>query len=274
MPVTPEDVRAFDFQGVDCQEQLDRIAAYYNCVLRLDASIGALFEKLDAMNILDNTLVIFLSDNGPPFSRAKASCYEAGVNIPFILYSPSLKETGVSSDALISSVDIFPTVMDIMGFDAPDGIQGKSLVPILDGTETEVRKYLYTEFTYHGPNSYFPTRTIRDDRFKLIVNLLAPDLGSPFFNVDGDPAYRLSREQKYDGTWVREIFDRWKAPPSMELYDLANDPFEKNNLADDPRFQDKLEELRSQLTSWLSESGDPFIDEEYRREYTERLRTE
>ena len=109
--LSPNDVFPWPWQQISTAAQLKKIAGYYNCVHRIDATIGMLESVLRQTDHMEDTLVVFLGDHGPPFTRGKTSCYESGLRVPFIVRWPGVSEAHVS-DRLVSSVDIYPTIMD------------------------------------------------------------------------------------------------------------------------------------------------------------------
>ena len=257
-PYKAEDVEAFDFQQINEHAQKVHIAGYYNCVARLDKGIGALLEVFREANILKNTILIFLGDHGPPFTRAKLWNYESSVNVPFIVRYPGKVAKGSVSTSLISSIDIFPTLLDLTGFSPEIDYEGKSLSPVFSDPEHDIRDYQFTEFTFHTHFTYFPRRTIRDKRFKLIHNV-RHRAADPFLSTDGDKAHEYSQKSEYEGSKVEQAFNLLADPPEYELYDLKNDLYEFNNLASKPKYQDKLNELKERLYQWRKETHDPLL---------------
>jgi N-sulfoglucosamine sulfohydrolase len=289
-PYGPEDIAPFDFLGVDVPELRKQIAIYYNCVSRADTGVGMLLDSLKARGLDDNTLVIFLSDNGPAFTRGKATNYEAGLHVPFIVYYPR-GTPGQVRDELVSAVDIVPTILEAVGVQTPDHLPGKSLLPLLRGSRPPWREYLFAEFTAHGIDHYYPRRSVRDQRFKLIHNLLAgrqnPWTGidivralgeqEPLRNAAGlynaaspaffaDPARSFGAEPEV----IRRSFLTYLNPPEFELYDLENDPYERTDLSGNPEYADILAQLRTQLETCRQETKDPFLSREYTQEFTRR----
>ena len=254
--VTADDVQPFPFQGIDHPQQLDRIAGYYNCVARLDAGIGLLMEALSASGQVDDTLVIFLGDHGPPFSRGKTTCYEGGLKVPFFVRWPGVSEPHIS-EKLISAVDIVPTILDAAEVQAPVTLHGRTLRPVVSGEGRAWREYVGADFHFHGEKNYFPRRAIRDSRYKLIHNLIAGDRNA-YVTVDADRAYQYSRDDKYAGTPTQETFDRAYDPPDYELYDLKADPWEFHNLSGDPEHAETLNRMKAALDQWRAETDDPF----------------
>ena len=256
-PFTTEEVRAFPFQRVDTPTELDRIANYYSCVARLDAGIGMLMEALAETGQADNTLVIFLGDHGPPFVRAKTNCYEAGLKVPFLVRWPN--KPAQTFSGFVNANDIVPTALEAAQIAIPANLPGRSLQPIADNQPFEDRPYLYGEFTAHGPTLFYPMRSVRDKRYKLIVNYLS-EKPFPSLTVDGDPAWKEAQKKKFADTPVRAVFNRYEQRPPLELYDLQQDPEEFINLANDPAYQTVINRLQKALTQWQQQTHDPMLD--------------
>jgi N-sulfoglucosamine sulfohydrolase len=260
-PLKPENVKPFPFLGLDAPKVREDTAAYYNCVERADAGLGLLLEALEQSGKAENTVVVYLGDHGPPFTRAKTSCYEAGVRIPLVVRWPDRAKTGLASDAFVSTVDLLPTIAGAAGIALPKPVAGQSLVPLLEGKEAAWRDTLCTEYTSHGQKNYFPRRSIRDARYKLILNLLQ-DRENPVGGVDGCAAWQTSRGPAWEDTAVRRVYDTYRRPPAVELYDLQNDPNEFENLTDSHEVADVKARLLSQLEAWRRQTDDPLLDPE------------
>lgn len=260
-PLQPSEQTLFDFQQIDTPDQRIRTAGYYNAVERLDDGIGMLMKVFKERGLFENTLIIFIGDHGPPFARGKTTVYEAGIRIPFIVRWPGVSKP-MSSQAMVSTIDILPTILDAVGVDLPGAMHGKSMRPILQDPEAAWRDYLVAEFHFHGIRPFYPRRAIRDHRFKLIHNLLAGK-AKPSTGIDGDPAYKISRSEQYAGSPVRRAFDTFADPPEFELYDLQSDPIEFNNLADKAEYKEILERLQKALLDYRVETDDPFLKPGY-----------
>jgi len=257
-PLAPGTSTLFDFQQIDTPEQRIRTAGYYNAVQRLDDGIGMLMDVLKKHGHFENTLVIFVGDHGPPFARGKTTVYEAGIRIPFIVRWPGVSKP-MRTNAMVSTIDILPTILDATGV-APTGkMHGESLRPVLQDEDASWRQYLVAEFHFHGSRPYFPRRAIRDHRYKLIHNLRAGK-ARPSTGIDADPAYRLSQEPRYNGTLVRRAFDTFANPPEFELYDLEKDPIEFHNLAGKSEHRVIQQRLIRALVEYRRETNDPFLD--------------
>lgn len=266
-PIRTGGAPAWPFQGIDDAVQLERIAGYYNCVQRLDAGVGMLLDVLNRSGRADDTLVIFCGDHGPPFARGKTTCYEAGLRVPFLVRWPGVSKP-MKSKAMVSTVDILPTILDAAGTAIPDGLHGKSLRSVISDPSVNWRKYLAAEFHFHGASPFYPRRSIRDDRYHLIHNLRAGQ-ARPSPSIDGDPAFRLSAQARYNDTPVRAAFATFSNPPEFELYDLSTDPHELRNLAGREDVKDVQARLTDALMQWRRETNDPFLDAEHVRKFAE-----
>jgi N-sulfoglucosamine sulfohydrolase len=261
-PLQPGPAVIFRWQQTDTPAHETRTAGYYSAVQRLDAGIGMLMDTLQRHNLLENTLVIFVGDNGPPFTRGKISVYENGIRTPFIVLWPGVSRVADVNKAMVSTVDILPTILDATGQPIPTHVQGESLRSALSDTTYAGRAYLVAEHHFHIKKPFTPQRAIRNQRFKLIHNLRSGAV-QPILGVDGCSAYFISRQPEYVGTAVRATFDTFATPPEFELYDLVNDPIEFHNLAADPLYQDVLTELKSALMAWRKDTNDPFLDQAF-----------
>ena len=214
--------------------------------------------------------MIFVGDHGPPFARGKTTCYEGGLRVPFIVRWPGVSRPMVSR-AMVSTVDIVPTALDAAGRPIPEGLHGHSLRPVVSDPEAPWREYLAGEFHFHGASPFYPRRAIRDGRYQLIHNLRAGE-ASPSTGIDGDQAYRLSQQPRYDGTAVRRAFDTFAHPPEFELYDLETDPSEFDNLSDNPRLAEVRQRLEKALLAWRKETHDPFLEPEFLQQFARKAK--
>lgn len=267
-PLSASDVEPWPWQQIERPEQMEKIAGYYNCVQRIDVAIGRLMKSLADAGHADDTLIILLGDHGPPFARGKTSCYEAGLRVPFLVYWPGVSEPHVSPK-LVSSTDIYPTILDAVGVAIPKQVHGRSLRSVLTPIVTRNphdtwREALVGEFHYHGADPFFPRRAITDGRFKLIHNLRADESTAPS-SIDGDKASTWASERP-EGDVVREVFARLTNPPEWEFYDLESDPIEFVNLANssDAEVAAARERLQGSLKQWQQETSDPFGDAAFR----------
>lgn len=253
----PEEVTPFPFQGFTTPNLRKRTAGYYNSVARLDAGIGLLVEELKAQGRWQNTLFIFLSDNGPEFTRAKTTCYEAGLQVPFIVKFPNDLARGAVVNAPVSSIDIVPTILQAVGVPTPANLAGESLEKVVVGAGRS--RSIFGEATAsRAKYGLFPVRSIKDGQYKLIHNLQ---------HAKGNPLRQLSDQAADEAAKTdiparsREALARLKNPPEYELYDLAEDPYEFIDLGADPAKAEVIARLRRLLADWRSRTGDPITKE-------------
>ena len=266
--VEPSEKTVLPFQRIDTPAQRKRVAGYYNSVKRMDIGVGMLLKKLKRHGHADNTLVIFIGDHGPPFDRGKSTTYEGGLRVPFLVRWPGVSKP-MRSSAMVSTVDILPTILDAAGASTDIKRHGCSLRPVLADADAAWREYLAGEHHLHGA-PWFPQRAIRDSRYKLIHSLLA-DSVSRRTMIDGDIGYATSREERYAGTPVRKAFDTFANPPEFELYDLVNDPWEFHNLAGKAEHAETERRLKTALKAWRHETGDPALDPAFHDQIKQQL---
>ena len=156
---------------------------------------------------------------------------------------------------LVSTLDLMPTLLDATRAKPVAGLPGRSLIPLLEGETPDWREYLFTEFHTHSAHNYFPQRTVRGPRFKLIQNLMPGEInpGHDYTLHRFYPA--LSPTLAAAPRHVREAYREMRQPPEFELYDLEEDPYEFRNLAGDPRYSQPLGELRRDLSLAVPLSG-------------------
>jgi N-sulfoglucosamine sulfohydrolase len=222
------------------------IAAFKASARSLDHGVGMVLSELDASGLSDDTLVIFTTDHGMPFPGAKATLYDRGLGVNLILRGPEPFHGGKVNDALVSHIDIYPTVCEYLGIERPAWLQGVSLLPLLRGEVTQAREEIFAGSTWHA--AYEPQRAIRTTRHKFIRRWgerLTPVLP----NTDDGP----SKDLLLNNGWAeREI-------PKEQLYDLLFDPNEANNLLGDQSYAATLEDLRGRLEAWMRETDDPLL---------------
>jgi N-sulfoglucosamine sulfohydrolase len=239
------------------------LSEYYNSIHRLDQGVGFVLDALEKAGLAKSTLVIFISDNGPPFINSKTTLFDAGVHLPLIIRHPNIKPS-VNSD-MVSYIDILPTLLDYVGHPgAVDPAQkrlGHSLLPIL---EHEARgsdlNQVFGSHTFHEVTNYWPTRFIRDRRYKYHRNL-AWRLDFPFAaDLYGSLSWEDIRNSSDNEITIggRKLRDYFFRPPE-ELFDLETDPNEVNNLATDPSYSAVLGDLRGKLEEWQRRTEDPWL---------------
>ncbi|MFR9564980.1 MAG: sulfatase [Rikenellaceae bacterium] len=258
----PEKLSLFP-QYPDTKGVRDDLAAYYDEIHRLDKDFGEIMEWLDKNGLRENTIVIFVGDNGGAQFRGKGTLYEWGLRVPFLVRWEGHIDAGTISDAVVSAEDIAPTILDAVGVKIRTEITGVSLMPVLRDPKATVRKYAYAERGAHGmrlpesSSAFDLQRCVIGDRYKLIYNII-PQL--PFSPVDfyKMPFWKELERMNAEGELEQKFVDLYFAPHRVffELYDLENDPWEFNNLRNDPAHKEILNELKYEMSHWMIRERD------------------
>ena len=244
----------------DTPEARAELAQYYQSISRLDRGVGRLIEMLKEEGKYDNTLIIYISDNGSAFPGSKTTLYDPGMRLPCIVREPGDKAGGRVNDALISWVDIVPTILDFAdAMPTASAFHGRSFRRLI-GTATEKgwRKEVYASHTFHEITNYYPMRVIRSKKYKFIWNIAYP-LTYPFASDLWDSAvWRAVRRDQPEMFGSRSV-EAYLHHPRFELYDLQADPNETVNLADHPEFQGLVQSFCEKIKQFQKETNDPWI---------------
>ena len=242
-------------------------ARYFDLITAMDVWVGDILDQLDEDGLAENTLVVFWSDHGASFPRAKRWANEAGVRVPLIARWPGRIEAGTARREVVQKLDLAPTVLNVAGIDIPAHMHG---TPLLTETGETLPAAPYAYAGRDRMDAQEDTvRTIRDERFRYTLNL-HPDRSAMQYNHYPDHVgtwndlRRLGHKEGEMLTFGRtpDILtdlqrSMMKVPrPTEELYDIAADPHETRNLADDPSHAETKRRLRNELQRWRDEYGD------------------
>ena len=241
----------------DCDAVRGDLAEYYQSVARMDRGVGLILEVLSETGQLDETLIIFISDNGIPFPGAKTTLYASGIHLPLIMAGPGLPQ-GRANQTLVSYIDLAPTILDWTKAKGPSyKLFGKSILPIAGDDNSKARDAVFGSHQFHEITMYYPMRTVVTSRYKLIVNLDHKKEYPHPSDLWASPSWQHVRK-----TGVKMMGKRSVAAflqrPREELYDLSSDPNELNNLAGDASHAQTLDDLRQRLRAWQQETNDPW----------------
>ncbi|MFW6312377.1 MAG: sulfatase [Spirochaetota bacterium] len=228
----------------DSEQLREDFARYRKSAASLDRKIGLVLEALDRSGLGDTTIVLCTTDHGIAFPEMKCSLKDAGIGVMCMLRVPGREPRRV--DALASHVDVFPTLCDLRDIAHPNRLEGRSLVPLIDGSAESVRDEIYAEVNFHAAAE--PKRAVRTSRYKLIRrydNRTRPVLP----NVDDG----LSKSWFLEAGWGDAPID------SEQLYDLYLDPYERCNRIADERLASVRGSLRERLDRWMESTGDPLL---------------
>ncbi|MFT5467955.1 MAG: N-sulfoglucosamine sulfohydrolase [Verrucomicrobiales bacterium] len=275
----------------DTPECRSELAHYYQSCSRIDQGVGRLVEILKEAGLYDKTLIVFTSDHGMAFPGGKTTVYEGGLKVPFVVRNPYEENRGVRSDALISHIDITPSLLDFAGGldseknrpkewvdpnqfwkDKPyamnenrgpskglKAFHGKSWISILGKPDAAHWETIFASHTFHEIQMYYPMRVVRDADYKLIWNI-AHGLPYPFASdLWAASTWQAQWDKGKDANYGTGTVDSYVNRPAFELYDIRKDPTESNNLAENPEFTEVLKRYKETLKSYQKQMGDPWI---------------
>lgn len=221
------------------------MAAFMASARSLDQGIGAVLNELYRLGLAERTLVVCTTDHGLAFPRAKATLYDSGTGVMLLMRGPGGFTGGKVVDSMVSHLDVYPTLCEAAGVEAPGFLQGTSLSPLVGDGVAAVRDELFTEMTYHA--AYEPQRAVRTSRWKYIRRF--HDYDQPVLaNCDDSATKELLIEAGWGGQYV----------PEEQLYDLVLDPTESRDLSSDPEHLEVLAALRERVEAWMEETDDPL----------------
>ncbi|MFY0686192.1 MAG: sulfatase [Cyclobacteriaceae bacterium] len=253
-PHTPEEVILPPYHPDNDSSRKD-YRLYYDEITRMDQYIGDVIGELENQGVSDNTVILFITDNGRAFPRDKTTLYEGGIKTPFIVKWPGEITAGVKNQNMVSSVDIAPTFMKIAGLELLKQFEGFDLSGMFTDETASVRDLVYAEDHWHDFEDY--TRAVRTRKFKYIRNFY-PDLANtPSADVLRDPTWTGMVQEYEAGTLNDAQLACFQVPrQDEELYDVENDPFELKNLALDPEYQSILSDMRGKMSEMRTLTND------------------
>ncbi|ALC82913.1 MULTISPECIES: sulfatase family protein [Bacillus] len=212
----------------------------------LDKAIGRILHTLNETGLQDNTIVVYTTDHGIAFPRAKGTFKEAGLETALIIYHPEYIQEGKTNSDLLCNIDLMPTILELAGIAIPEDLDGKSFAKVFSEDDAKIRDEFFCELTWH--DRYHPMRGIRTDRYKYVKNF-----------ENGPKIYMpLDAHKSLSGQEVRE---EYYVPNELEeLYDLEQDPLEQSNLIADEKYKEIAIELRQKVQRWMEETNDPLLN--------------
>ncbi len=275
----------------DTPETREELAQYYQSCSRVDQGVARLVEILKAADLYDRTMIVFTSDHGMAFAGGKTTVYEGGLRVPMVVRDPYQKQRGVTSDALISHIDLTPTLLDFAGgldaaanapknmLDADDfwkerdeavqenrngnkeftSYHGRSWMHCLADPDAAHHETIFASHTFHEIQMYYPMRVVRDSQYKLIWNIAHP-LPYPFASdLWAASSWQAQLKKGPDAPYGMITVGRYVQRPEFELYDIASDPHESTNLADSADHQVILKQYQERLKEMQKALDDPWI---------------
>lgn len=231
------------------------LAQYYDEIERLDRFVGAVFAELESQKVADNTLVVFLSDNGRAFPRDKTTVYDGGIKTPLLMRWPGRIPAGTVCPQLMSTVDLAPGFLEAAGLKPASTMQGVSFLPLLADARRPIRNEIFAEQNWH--DFEHRSRALRTEHYKFIVNDYTDGALTPGADAVRGVAYReLQRLRKAAQLSPLQQQCFTLPRPAIELYDLRSDPGEFNNLAAVPAYAPMLAELQRRMDAWRKDTAD------------------
>jgi arylsulfatase A-like enzyme len=234
----------------DNSETRRDMAGFHASARVLDKGIGVILNALEDAGLRKNTIIVSTTDHGIAFPDMKCSLRDSGTGVSMILSGPGVFSKPAVSDALLSQIDLFPTLCDALEIPKPAWLTGRSFLPLLLGTQTSTNDAIFAEVNYHA--AYEPKRSVRTARWKYIRHF--------------DDRHQVVLPNCDDGPsksyWLA---NQWKATEVVaheELYDLVFDPNEQRSLIDSnqPDARGALVDLRQRLDKWMKDTRDPLLD--------------
>ena len=231
----------------DCPETRSDMARFKASATKLDHRMGVVFDALKHHGLWDNTVIVCTTDHGIAFPFMKCNLTDHGIGVMLLMRVPGVADGGRVIDAMVSHIDVYPTLCEVAGVRPPASVEGRSMMPLLRGERDTIRDEVHAEVTYHAARE--PKRCVRTERYKYIRNFDPLDHQVlPNIDAGESKTYLLSH-----GLADRPI-------PAEQLYDLVFDPTESHNLADSESHRDVLHDMRSRLATWMERTNDVITD--------------
>ena len=241
----------------DLPEIKKEIAEYYTSVHRGDESIGAILKALKESGQEENTIVIFLSDNGMAFPFAKTNCYLNSTKTPLLVKWPGHTKAGtVNSKDMVSGIDLTPTILDMLGLPPLLDIDGKSFTDTLNGKPSEEFNEVFTVFNTTSAKREYPMRCIVDSEYGYILNLWHD--GETRFKNESQAGltFNAMAQASINDDVVKQRTEFFEFRVPEELYNIKTDPDSLHNLADDTSYNHIINKMRDSLISYMETTCD------------------
>ena len=244
---------------IDTKETRQHWAQYYSDITGMDDEMGKIY-KLAQEKFGDNFIFIYSADHGAQWPFHKWNLYDAGIKMPLIIVWPGHTKPNTRTNAMVSWIDILPTLLDITNAEMPADIDGQSFKNVLEGKKDTHRDLIFTTQTGDQTKNVYPIRSVRDKQFKYILNLRPNTYHSNHSDI-----LRRPNSDAYWDSWdaaaendlrAAAIIQKYYIRPAEEFFDLDNDPHEQINLIHSVKHQEQIKKMRKQLDDWLIEQGD------------------
>lgn len=245
---------------VDTELTRKHFAKYLAEVRRLDNQVGDILKLLESQGQLDNTIVMFLGEQGPQFPGGKWTLYDNGQRSSMLIRWPEGIAEARETDAIVQYEDITPTLIALAGGEAIEGLDGKSFLSVIEGQSATFRRFAFGIHNNRPEGPAYAIRSIRNERYKLILNLNADSNYYIKYMMNPNKpnlAYTSWLNKAETDEQARFLTQRIAKRPSVEFYDLQQDPYELKNIADDERYKKDIKGMTKRLSAWMKDQGDP-----------------
>lgn len=244
----------------DTPQTREDFAKYLAELQVMDEQLGMTMQVLEQAGVAHSTLLVFTSEQGAQMPGCKWTNYDVGVHTAMVVRWPGVVEAGVRTDALVQYADVLPTFVEAAGgIIKEDTFDGSSFLGVLKGKRDRHRDYTYALHNNVPEGPPYPIRSVYDGRFRYIRNLTPENLYIQRFIMgkqDHNPYWNTWMLNSQHNERAAELINRIMIHPAQELYDLESDPWEMDNLADDPRYAQHKDRLSTELDRWMEEVGD------------------
>jgi N-sulfoglucosamine sulfohydrolase len=257
---TPEEVPVpgFLFDDPIVRKELGH---YYSSVRRADDAVGEILAGLEASGQADNTIIIFLSDHGMPLPFAKTQLYHHSSHTPLVVVWPGVTKAGSTDEAhMISTVDLLPTILDMVGLEKPAKLDGRSFAAVLKGERLADREFVFKEHNENAGRSRDPMRAVQSRQWLYVFNAWSNGTRVMATATTGTPTYRRMAQLAKTDPAIAARHDLYQHRVVEELYDVTADPDCLKNLIGAPEHQETLNEMRGSLEEHLERTQDPILD--------------
>lgn len=256
---------------VDGPDTRRDMADYYDEISRMDRHIGKMVEHLEKRGLLDNTIVVFLSDNGKPFPRCKGTLYDSGIQTPLVfMWKGHFPENVMHSNGLVSTIDLAPTLLHFAGVEMDKKVYGKSFHNLLHNPTERGRDFIFSERNWHDTDEYI--RCVRTEKLKLIYNAYYQEPHGTSMDLSRSPSWYELKQKQRKGALLPEQKQIFISPRAMvEIYDLEHDPDELDNVADMQPYLAEGGKLANLLVKWQRETKDHSWWERRRPDLSDRI---
>lgn len=248
------------------------LAHYYSSVRRADDCFGEIIKALDESGKRENTVIMFLSDHGMPLPFAKTALWHHSTRTPWIVAWPGVtKPDTVDRNHMISAVDLMPTVLDIAGIKHPAGFDGRSFMSTIRGEKQPDRNMVYKVYNENSGGNRSPMRSVDSKRFGYLFNPWSD--GKRVFKTatTGTMTYRAMQKIAASDDAIAARLQHFRHNVLEEFYDYENDPDALNNLIDDPKYAEQLEQHRAAMKRFMEQSNDPMLETFLNRNDAEKV---